>query len=123
MSQPQAITTLKKRADFLRAAAAGEKKVTQNIVVQVLRRPEEDAQGAVIRVGFTATKKTGNAVRRNRIKRRLRALARNILPQAEDGGFDIVLIGRWRAAESVFSEIERDFLYALKKLGVKARLS
>lgn len=55
MSQPQAMTTLKKRADFLRAAAAGEKKVTQNIVVQIFRRAEEDAGG--IRVGFTATKK------------------------------------------------------------------
>ena len=118
MSQPQAITTLKKRADFLRAASAGEKKVTQNIVVQVFRRAEEDAGG--IRVGFTATKKTGNAVRRNRIKRRLRALARNILPQSAGGGFDVVLIGRSRAAESAFSELERDFLYALKKLGVKA---
>ncbi|TNE31126.1 MAG: ribonuclease P protein component [Alphaproteobacteria bacterium] len=111
------MTTLKKRADFLRASAAGEKKATQNIVVQVFRRTEDDGG---IRVGFTATKKTGNAVRRNRIKRRLRALARNILPQSAEGGFDVVLIGRWRAAESAFSELERDFLYALKKLGVKA---
>lgn len=113
MSQPQAVTTLKKRADFLRAAT-GEKKVTRNIVVQVFRRPEDEDGG--LRVGFTATKKTGNAVRRNRIKRRLRALARNILPQSGARGIDVVLVGRWRAAESPFAELEQDFRYALKKL-------
>lgn len=115
MLQPQTVTTLKKRADFLRAAASGDKKVTRNIVVQIFRRP--DGENGGVRVGFTVTKKTGNAVCRNRIKRRLRALVRGILPQSGAAGIDVVLIGRYKAATCPFSELEQDFCYALRKLG------
>jgi len=121
------ITTVKKRADFVRAAQSGFKKVTYNIVVQYL--PHETAQETSegkIRTGFTASRKTGNAVRRNRIKRRLRALAREILPEffAEDGvrGGDVILIGRYRAAEAPFGELRRDLRYALKKLAQAAEV-
>jgi ribonuclease P protein component len=60
---------------------------------QARRRAEDEAPGAV-RVGFTCSKKVGNAVARNRAKRRLRALAREVLPEAGRPGWDYVLIGR-----------------------------
>ena len=111
------ITTLKKRAEFVRIAKTGKKWVTRSLVVQAL---ESDCQENSIRFGFTATKKIGNAVTRNRVKRRLRVLARDILPQIKKtSGIDIVLIGRYTTATQEFSDLQNDLITALKKLGIK----
>jgi len=80
---------LKKRADFLRAARA-KRRVTDGFLVQARNRKDDDA----IRVGFTCSKKVGNAVARNRAKRRLREVARIVLPNQGQPGWDYVLIGR-----------------------------
>lgn len=83
---------LKTRPEFLKAARA-RRQGTKGMMVQARKRSaDEPAQG--IRVGFTCSKKVGNAVARNRAKRRLREVARMVLPQHGVPGWDYVLIGR-----------------------------
>lgn len=85
--------TLKKRRDFL-AAARARRAGGGSLTLQARERRFDEAAGAVIRVGYTCSKKVGNAVARNRAKRRLRAAAREVLPRAGRPGWDYVLIGR-----------------------------
>ncbi len=85
-----ALTVISKRADFLRAASA-RRQGTAGFLLQA--RMRDDGTNSV-RVGFTCSKKIGNAVARNRAKRRLRAVARAILPQLAHPGWDYVLVGR-----------------------------
>jgi ribonuclease P protein component len=68
------------------------------------------------RVGFTVTKKIGGAVVRNRMKRRLRALAREILPAQGFGGSDHVIIGRAGGIERDFGELRSDLSRAIETL-------
>ena len=81
----------------------------------LLVRPRDDGDAA-IRVGFTVTKKIGNAVVRNRMKRRFRALARDILPGSGMAGADHVLIGRSEGIERPFATLAEDFRRALAKV-------
>ena len=82
-------TVLKKRADFLRAASA-RRQGAPGLLLQ--GRDRQDGSAAV-RVGFTCSKKLGNAVARNRAKRRLRAAAQAVLPEAAQGGGGYLLGG------------------------------
>lgn len=75
----------------------------------LLMRPRDDGD-ATMRIGFTVTKKIGNAVVRNRMKRRLRALARDLLPTRGVPGADHILIGR-------NGGIERDYALLATELG------
>ena len=85
------LATLTERADFLRAARAG-RAAMPGFVLQARERAKGEAEG--IRVGFTCSKKVGNAVARNRAKRRLREAARVVIPRRGRDGWDYVLIGR-----------------------------
>lgn len=87
---PFAVTTLQNRPDFLRAASA-QRQGTGGFLLQA--RDRKDGQTGV-RVGFTASKKIGNAVARNRAKRRLREVARAVLPNAAHSGWDYVLVAK-----------------------------
>ena len=69
-----------------------------------------------MRVGFTVTKKVGNSVIRNRLKRRLRALARDLLPVAGVAGADHVLIGRSGGIERDYAAMRNELTKALAKV-------
>jgi ribonuclease P protein component len=84
-----ALERLRKRADFLRAAAA-RRQGTPGFTIQ----GHDRGDGGVPRVGFTCSKKVGNAVARNRAKRRLREVARLALAPLARPGWDYVLVGR-----------------------------
>ena len=110
--EAQRLITLRKRADFL-AANAGRRASTPGFVLLVRDRADGDE---AIRVGFTVTKKIGGAVVRNRMKRRLRALAREFLQSSGFSGADHVLIGRSGGIERDFALLQQEFASALGKL-------
>ncbi|MEP2784773.1 MAG: ribonuclease P protein component [Pseudoruegeria sp.] len=108
------LVTLTKRADFLTAARA-RRQATNGFTLQARNR-NEDTPGD-IRVGFTCSKKVGNAVARNRAKRRLREVARTLLPENGRLGWDYVLIGRpEKTANRPYDDLLGDMRYALKRV-------
>jgi len=109
-------SVLTKRADFLRAAKA-QRLVTTGFLIQARARDQDEAAAPLIRVGFTCSKKVGNAVARNRAKRRLREIARLIIPFHGIGGWDYVLIGRaGKTADHPFAQMQQDLVQALKTI-------
>ena len=110
---------LTRRAEFL-AAARARRAGTPGFTLQARPRGGDEAPGAapdVARVGFTCSKKVGNAVARNRAKRRLRAIVREVLPDAARPGWDYVLIGRPAAtAERPFPLLIDDLRSALTRV-------
>ena len=114
LSRMPAPARLKRRAEFLKVAASGRKAATHGLVLQVLQR--DDA--APVRLGFTVTKRVGNAVVRNRTRRRLREAARLVLSCDPPRGVDLVLIGRDATRGRDFALLMDDLRRALAKAGV-----
>lgn len=108
---------LKRRGDFLRVAAGGRKWATPGILVQAAPTPP-GIPPVSLRYGITASRKVGNAVTRNRAKRRLRALAVNHLPLVAAPGFDYVLIARQATASRPFTALIDDLNAAVSRLKV-----
>jgi ribonuclease P protein component len=91
------ISTLTQRSDFLRAASARRMGTGSFLLQARLRGDEICVQAGAIRIGFTASKKIGNAVARNRAKRRMRAVVRAVLPELGQAGWDYVLVAKPQA--------------------------
>ncbi len=108
--------TLKTRAQFL-AAAKGVRAHRPTLSLQ--RRARRD-DSPLIGVGFTVTKKEGNAVARNRIKRRFRAAAREVIPEHGAPGLDYVIVGRRAALDCPFPSLIRDLKEALAEAEKRA---
>jgi len=109
---PLRLSSLTRRADFL-AANRGQRAPMPGFVLLV--RPRDDGDSA-IRLGITVTKKIGGAVVRNRMKRRFRSLARDLLPHNGIAGADHVLIGRQGGIERDFELLRAELDKALAKL-------
>lgn len=110
---------IKRRPDFL-AANRGKRFVTPSFVLLAHKRPAEHPIAPdTIRYGITVTKKIGNAVARNRMKRRFRALLAELLPQYGMIGVDHIMIGRKEDKEQDFGKMKADLEKALKHLAKK----
>ena len=102
---------LRQRADFL-AAATGAKAPATAFVLQVRKRRD----GGPVRVGFTVSRKVGNAVERNRVRRRLREIVRRTKSVGMQPGHDYVVIGRRAALGLPFDRMIEDFDRALRRI-------
>lgn len=111
----QTLVRLKRRADFLRVARTARKWVTPGLILHAAPTP---GAGAVVRVGFTVSRKVGNAVKRNRARRRLRAVAAAVLPSEAGPGHDLVLIGRVGTGECLYADLLADLQTAVRRLGL-----
>ena len=111
------LPTLKKRRDFLRAARSGVKSVTEGVILQVRPNAEAETGAGGVRVGFTVSRKVGNAVARNRARRRLRAAAERVLGERAERGRDYVLIGRRETVSRPFAALVGDLEKALARTG------
>ena len=139
------VRRLKTRPQFLKVSAARRKWVTPGLVLQAARRQHGDNRAAPlsvpasleggspeaspeaiqpeaiqevpeVRVGFTVTKKVGNAVVRNRVKRRLRAAAEEVFPRLGRAGTDYVVIGRLGTLTRPFPALLQDLEQAIERL-------
>jgi ribonuclease P protein component len=133
-ASPGAIPRLKHRAEFLRVAGAGRKFVAPGLILQVLRRDPAGVAASVSgsaaagsgaaesagakRVGYTASRKVGFAVARNRARRRLRAAVAEIMPGCAAPGHDYVLVARAATLKRPYSALVEDLKTALRRLDV-----
>lgn len=121
-SEIKSLGRLKKRSDFLWVQKQSKqhktKWVAKGMVIELC--PNEDLG---VRYGLTVSKRVSKlAVTRNRVKRRLKAVACDVLPQYKDQNFDIVLIGRVETETREYEDLKNDLVWCLKKLGYENKL-
>ena len=112
------VPRLKKRKEFVRVARKGRKWAVPGLVLQSFNRHNAPANAPIgARVGFTVTKKIGTAVKRNRVRRRLKAAAAAVMPSNAEKNTDYVLIGRAGTLKRPFEFLVKDLKLAMQKLG------
>lgn len=110
------LETIKRRADFVALNTSGKKWVAESLVLQVMPSESLEPSSDKIEIGFTVTKKVGNAVVRNRIKRRLRAAAADVLASKAKKGYRYNVIGRLPALNAKADKLRSDLRWCLKRL-------
>ena len=112
-AQNNPVERLVRRSQYLRVARARKYIVSKGLILQFeIKDPNEG--GNKHRVGFTASNKVGNAVVRNRARRRLKSVVNDVLTSSEEQPLDLVLIGRASTLKRSYDELLSDFRFALK---------
>lgn len=113
-AQQATLEQIKTRAEFLKIQGSGRKWVSHGLILQTAPRTDD-----LKRIGYTVSKKVDkSAVNRNRIKRRLRALAADVLPQGAMPGHDYILVGRPQTATRPYETLCKDLRWCLAKMGL-----
>ena len=120
-SQSQLFGALRQRRDFLFVQQKGVRQVMTHFILQAAVKPASTASQPAFsyRTGVTASKKVGNAVARNRAKRRMRALFRKLKCDHAPSGTDYVLVARHSLVQAAWSELSADFSIAAKRIHKK----
>lgn len=112
-AQQDTLIQITKRSDFLKIQSKGKKWVSHGLIVQTIPNSDEDIK----RIGYTVTKRTHkSAVKRNRIKRRLRSIAAEILPEHAKNGHDFILVGRIQTLTRPYDTLKNDLKWCLGKM-------
>lgn len=109
------LARLKRRADFVALAEEKRRFALKDMVIQYKKCSEHQTENTA-RVGFTVTKKQGNAVIRNRIRRRLKAATTMVLPELAKPSYDYVFIARSNYAQCPFDKIVEDIRFAFSHI-------
>ena len=116
------IPRLKRRHEFVRVSQNKVSVVTSTLIIQALHRESCGLKGETlpkVRIGFTATKRLGNSVKRNRARRRLRSLVEEHIPRFHFEDVDLVLIAKHRCLKKSFLRLGRDLCEGLKNLNFR----
>lgn len=111
------LSRLKKRSEFIAVSQSKVFARTATLIVQMLSRStyaKSDVELPSVRVGFTASRRVGGAVQRNRARRRLREAVKLVVPQFNLGHHDLVVIARPATVTAPFSTILRDLTYSIQ---------
>ena len=112
-AQNNPVERMVRRSQYLKVARARKYVVSKGLILQFeIKDPNEG--GNKDRVGFTVSKKVGNAVVRNRARRRLKSVVNDVLTSSEERSLDLVLIGRASTLKRSYDELLGDFRFALK---------
>lgn len=115
---------LKRRTEFRAITEAGVRAPAKAFVLQALRRQKAEQgteqEEGLVRVGFTVSRQVGNAVERNRVRRRLREMVRLKPKEAFTPGYDYVLIGRRTALTCPFGDMTKELDGALRRVATGA---
>jgi ribonuclease P protein component len=115
MARGRSLGRLTRRPEFLRVAASRRRWATPSLILQVAESPPDRLQSP-FRLGFTASRKVGGAVERNRARRRLKAAAAALMPEHATPGMDYVLVARAETVRRPYGGLLGDLEAALRRL-------
>ncbi|MCU7611940.1 ribonuclease P protein component [Anaplasma capra] len=111
------VVTLKKRREFAHVRLSGRSASSGGLLLQAAKDPDNPPEGGgPVRIGFTVSKKSGNSVTRNRIRRRLRVVAQNVVATDAAKGFCYVLVSSSRLSEVRLGALQSSLVSCLGKL-------